>query len=74
MKKVAKTLPVLLSSAFLLFALGGCEKHEGPAEEAGEKIDNALEKSGSKVDNAMEKTGKAMEEAGEDLKDKAQGH
>ena len=71
--KVTKTMPLLISGAFLLFALG-CERHEGPAERAGEQIDKSLEKSGSAVDNAMEKTGKAMEEAGDEIKDKAQGH
>ena len=59
MKRTTKTLPLLISGAFLLFALG-CEKHEGPAEKAGKDIDHGLEKAGEKI-----------EEAGEKLKDKA---
>jgi hypothetical protein len=61
MKKTTKTLPLLISSAFLLFALG-CEKQEGPAEKAGKEIDQGLDK-----------TGEQMEKAGEKLKDKAEG-
>jgi hypothetical protein len=60
--KVTKTLPLLLSGAFLLFALG-CEKKEGPAEQAGKSIDQGLEKAGEK-----------MEDAGDKMKDKAKGY
>ena len=61
--KLAKTLPLLISGAFLLFALG-CEKkkEEGPAEKVGKEIDQG-----------MEKAGEQMEKAGEKMKDKAQG-
>jgi hypothetical protein len=56
-----KTFPVLIASAFLLFALG-CEKHEGPAEKAGKDIDKG-----------MDKLGHEMDKAGEKLKDKTGG-
>jgi len=61
MKKATKALPLLLSGAFLLFALG-CEKQEGPAEKAGKDIDKGLDK-----------VGQEMEKAGEKLKDKTGG-
>ena len=56
-----KTMPLLIASAFLLFALG-CEKKEGPAEKAGKDIDKG-----------MDKVGQQMEKAGEKLKDKTGG-
>lgn len=48
-------------------ALAGCEREKGPAERAGEKIDDATEKAAEKLDDAREKAG----EAAEDLRDKA---
>jgi hypothetical protein len=46
----------------LLFALPGCQKHEGPAEQAGKKVDNAVDKTGQKI-----------EQAGENIQDAAKG-
>ncbi|MDT8384336.1 MAG: hypothetical protein RRB22_07970 [Gammaproteobacteria bacterium] len=57
--------PVQIVSAALVVialfvALPGCEK-QGPAEKAGESIDNAAEKAGDKI-----------EEAGDAIEDKTQ--
>ena len=38
----------------LVFSLSSCEK-KGPAEKAGEKVDNAIEKAGGKVEEAGDK-------------------
>jgi hypothetical protein len=56
-----KTIPLLIASAFLLFAVG-CDKDEGPAEKAGKDIDKATDK-----------VGHSMEKAGDELKDKTGG-
>lgn len=58
-----KTLPILVLLAFLFTGLGiaGCDVNEGPAEEAGENIDNAVDK-----------TGDAIEDAGDKIQDKTQ--
>jgi hypothetical protein len=58
--------PVKIVSAALLITalfvtLPGCEK-QGPAEQAGESIDNAAENAGDKI-----------EEAGDAIKDSSQG-
>jgi PBP1b-binding outer membrane lipoprotein LpoB len=45
----------------LLAALSGCQKQEGPAEKAGEKIDQTTEKIGEKVEKAGEKIQDAAE-------------
>jgi hypothetical protein len=47
----------------LLVALSGCEK--GPAEKAGESIDDAVDKVGESLGNA----GDSIQEAGRDARD-----
>lgn len=46
--------------------LTACD-NKGPAERAGEKIDDAAEKAGDKLEDAREKAGEAVD----DLRDKA---
>lgn len=54
--------PVLLATSTLLLALNlGCE-HEGPAEQAGEQIDEAVEKL-SQPKDPVEEAGEAIDEA-----------
>ncbi|MBZ0071989.1 MAG: hypothetical protein K8I04_09725 [Gammaproteobacteria bacterium] len=60
MKSIQIVSAALITSA-LLVALPGCEK-EGPAERAGESIDEAVEK-----------TGEQIEKAGDAIQDSAQG-
>ncbi len=69
-----KTLTLLPIVALILTgtALIGCESNDGPAEKAGQKIDNAVESTGEKIDNAVENTGEAIEEAGDKLREKTQ--
>lgn len=55
----------------LLAALSGCQKQEGPAEKAGQKIDKAVEKSADKIDQTTEKLGEKIEKAGEEMQDAA---
>jgi len=45
---------LLVCSLMLVFSLSSCEK-KGPAEKAGEKVDNAIEKAGDKVEKAGDK-------------------
>lgn len=52
--------------------LTGCESNDGPAEKAGEKIDNAMENTSEKIDSAIEKTGEEIEEADDKLREKTQ--
>ena len=52
--KPVKTLSAALVISALLVALYGCEKQEGPAEQAGKSIDNAAESVGEHVENAGE--------------------
>jgi predicted small secreted protein len=52
--KPVKTLSAALVMSALLVALSGCQKQEGPAEQAGKSIDNATESVGEHVENAGE--------------------
>jgi hypothetical protein len=62
MIKPGKTLGVAVMTAALLIALPGCQKKEGPVEQAGKK-----------VDQAVEKTGQEIEKAGNKIQDAAKG-
>jgi hypothetical protein len=59
MKKISNSLLAALAVSFLIAGLAGCEK-QGPAEKAGESIDNAAASAGDHI-----------EEAGEDIQDAA---
>lgn len=61
MTKNHKQIFAALAVTFV-FALAGCEK-EGPAERAGEKIDNSAEKAGQQVEKAGDKIQDAAKDA-----------
>jgi hyperosmotically inducible protein len=71
MMKLKITISSALVMIALLATLYGCQKPEGPAEKAGQKIDKAVEKAGEKIDQTTEKVGEKVERAGEDIKDAA---
>ena len=60
--KLARTISAALVMSALLAALPGCQKQEGPAEQAGKEVDKATEKVGEKI-----------EKAGESIQDAAKG-
>lgn len=56
------TLSAALIMSALLAALSGCQKQEGPAEQAGKEMDKAVEKVGQQI-----------EKAGDSIQDTAKG-
>lgn len=60
--KFRKTVGTTLVAGVFLAAFAGCDKKEGPMEQAGKSIDQAAEKVGEKV-----------EKAGENIQDAAKG-
>ena len=48
--KLTNIIGAALVASALLIAIPGCEK--GPAEKAGESIDNAVEKTGDQIEKA----------------------
>jgi ElaB/YqjD/DUF883 family membrane-anchored ribosome-binding protein len=71
--KMPKTL-ILLLSLLALLVFTACES-EGPAEQAGEKIDNAveeaqegLEEAGDAIKDTAEEAGEKIEEAGDKVR------
>jgi len=62
LKKRGAIISLFLATGALLIALSGCDQNDGPAEQAGEKIDNAAEQAGEQ----MEKAGEAIKDAAKD--------
>jgi hypothetical protein len=60
---------MILIAGIFMIGLGGCPEEEGPAERAGEEIDEAMEEAGEEAEDALEDAGDTMEEAGEELKE-----
>ena len=60
--KLGKTVGAALVMSALLVALSGCQKQEGPAEQAGKEVDKAAGKLGQQI-----------EKAGENIQDAAKG-
>ncbi|MCB2218719.1 hypothetical protein [Desulfofustis glycolicus] len=71
--KIPKILTLLLC-LLALFVFTACES-EGPAEQAGEKIDNAveeaqegLEEAGDAIEDTAEEAGEKIEDAGDKVR------
>lgn len=62
MMKPGKTVSAALIISGLLIVLSGCQKQEGPAEQAGKDMDKATEQAGEKI-----------EQVGENIQDAAKG-
>ena len=60
--KPVRTVGATLVMSALLVALAGCERQEGPAEQAGKNVDNAVDKAGEQI-----------EKAGDSIQDAAKG-
>jgi hyperosmotically inducible protein len=60
----------IIFSLFLVIGLGGCEG-EGPAEKAGQKVDQAVEKAGKTIEGAGNAIGEKAEKVGEYMDDTA---
>jgi hypothetical protein len=65
---ILKKIILVFFSCMIIVSFTACKK-EGPAERAGEKIDEAVEKAGEKTKDAVEKAGDKIEEAGEKVKE-----
>lgn len=62
-------LALMVSGAALMMACGGNNAPaDGPAENAGEKVDDAAHDTKEGVEKATEKTGEAVEDAGDKVK------
>lgn len=62
-----KTNAVVLIGLITLL-IAGCSEQKGPAERAGEKIDNAVSESKDAVENATDNVADKIEEAGDKVK------
>ena len=62
-----KTNKLSIAVLALLLAIGLTACQKGPAEKAGEKLDNAAESVGDKIENATDNAGEKLEEAGDKI-------
>lgn len=58
-------MTLLLASLFLVAFLGACDANDGPAEEAGEKLDDTAEE----IEDAGEDVGDNVKDTYEDVTD-----
>ncbi|WP_163577942.1 hypothetical protein [Halomonas faecis] len=59
---ITSKLGLVLMLAMLGVGLAACEEEQGPAEEAGENIDETMEEAGEEI----EEMGESVEESAED--------
>lgn len=55
--------------ALMVIGVAACDK-KGPAERAGERIDNATERAGDKIEDAGDKAAEKMDHAADKIEDK----
>ncbi|NTV87395.1 MAG: hypothetical protein HGA21_11715 [Burkholderiaceae bacterium] len=65
MMKTQNVVSAALAVSVLLVALSGCQKQEGPAEQAGKQVDRAT----GKVGEQIEKAGDSIQDAAKGDKD-----
>lgn len=61
MLKQRNPFGIAVMMAALLLALPGCQKKEGPVEQAGKKVDQAVEKTGQEIEKAGSKIHDAVQ-------------
>lgn len=61
-------LSITSLAAFIIIGLSACD-NKGPAEQAGENIDNAAENMGDKMEDATDNAEDKVEDAGDRVED-----
>ncbi len=60
-------LRMLLMTLAAVFLLAACESDDGPAERAGEEVDEAMESAGDAMEDAADKVEEAADDAEDEL-------
>lgn len=63
-----KNLILVTAITLMSISVTACQE-KGPAEKAGEEIDNAAENLGDKIEDATDEAGDKVEEAGDKVED-----
>jgi hypothetical protein len=64
MTKFIRGFLPIFAGLCLAFSVGACEK-KGPAERAGERIDEGTERAGERIEETTERAGEKLDDAGE---------
>jgi hypothetical protein len=73
-----KTAVMLAATLVFVAGLSACEKkttpevQKGPAENAGQQLDQAAKRAGEELNKAAEKTGQGLQQLGQKLQNEAQ--
>lgn len=59
-------------AGFLAFGLGGCDRDEGPVEEAAEAVDESLDEAGDNVEDTAENIEDSVETAKDEVEEAAE--
>lgn len=62
-------LILIFAVVFLSLILTGCEEQQGPAERAGESIDQSMEDTGDVMENAADDAEDSIEDMGDEIED-----
>lgn len=65
------TMRIAMLAALLMLGLAGCDRNEGPVEEAAEEVDESLEETGETINEAVEETADTVEEAADEVEEEA---
>ncbi len=69
MFKFSKAIIAVLAVSALILGVSGCKKQGTPAEDAGQKIDEAIDNADNKINDAYDKAGQSIKETGQKMKD-----
>ncbi|MFG6179369.1 hypothetical protein ACGTN6_19185 [Halomonas sp. THAF12] len=67
---IQRKLALATFLGMMAMGLAACEE-EGPAEQAGENVDQAMDEAGESIDESMDQAGEAVEEMGENVEQAA---
>lgn len=76
MRNAAKAIIYWMAAGVCFVSLTACQKQEtaekGPAEKAGQQIDQAATRAGEELNKAAEKVGKGLQEFGQKIQNAAE--
>ncbi|MBB3143180.1 hypothetical protein [Halomonas organivorans] len=67
---IQRKLALAMFIGMTAMGLAACEE-EGPAEKAGENVDQAMDEAGENIDESMDKAGETVEEMGDSVEQAA---
>jgi hypothetical protein len=67
-----KKMRYITIAGLLTIGLAGCDTDPGPAERAGEEVDEMMQETEEQLQQAAEEAGESIEEAGDQIRDQTE--